>query len=243
MTRPLSGQGRGPATTEVLTREVPTEPSADTEEVVAAARTLAALGLVAAFGHVSARHGDKMVITPAIDLAHASEDTLLEVPLDSTELPANTPGEAWIHLAVYQARPDVHAVARAIPESVFAAGAVASRSIPPLHGQGAMLGEAVPVHDDARLMRTAEIGASAARALGSADALVLRGNGAVTTGTSPGHAVARMVLLDTTCRLRVAAQSAGAIRGLTSEEITAWRAAAPPLLDRLWAHLRRTNGV
>ncbi|MCZ0984794.1 hypothetical protein O1M54_02100 [Streptomyces diastatochromogenes] len=52
-----------------------------------------------------------------------------------------------------------------------------------------------------------------------------------------------MWLLDTTCRLHLAARQAGAIRALTAEEITAWRAAAPPLLDRLWAHLRRPDGA
>ncbi|MER7789686.1 class II aldolase/adducin family protein [Streptomyces sp. NPDC097640] len=226
-----------------LANEAVADRTATALEVATAARTLAALGLVTAFGHVSARHGDRILMTPAIDLAQATEGTLLEIPLNSTALPTNAPGEAWIHLSVYQARPDVHAVARAIPESAFAAGAVVSHSIPPLHGQGAMLGEAVPIHDDARLMRSAGIAEGAARTLGHADALVLRGNGAVTTGHTPGHAVARMWLLDTTCRLHLTARQAGAIRGLTSEEITAWRAAAPPLLDRLWAHLRSLDGV
>ncbi|MFI1164473.1 class II aldolase/adducin family protein [Streptomyces sp. NPDC020801] len=211
-------------------------------EVAVAARTLAALGLVSAFGHVSARHGDRMLITPPIDLAGATAGTLLDIPLDSTALPAHAPGEAWAHLAVYRVRPDVRAVARATPETAFAAGAVASGAIPPLHGQGALLGAAVPVHDDARLMRSAGIAESAARTLGHADAVVLRGNGALTTGGTPGHAVARMWLLDTTCRLHLAARQAGAIHALTSEEITAWRAAGPPLLDRLWAHVRNPGG-
>ncbi|ADI04648.1 decarboxylase protein [Streptomyces bingchenggensis BCW-1] len=210
------------------------------EDMVTAARVLAALGMVTAFGHVSVRHADHVLITPAIDLAEATPDTLVGIPLDARTLPAGAPGEAWVHLAVYRARPDVDAVARAIPESAFAAGSVTSR-IPPLHGQGAMLGEAVPVHDDARLMRSAAIAEAAVRTLGKADALVLRGNGAVTTGCSPGHAVARMWLLDVTCRLHLAARQAGASRPLTPDEIASWRAAAPPLLDRLWAHLRRTT--
>ncbi|MFE0511938.1 class II aldolase/adducin family protein [Streptomyces sp. NPDC058964] len=211
-------------------------------EVADAARTLAALGLVSAFGHVSARHGDRMLITPPIDLAEATADTLQDIPLDSTALPPHAPGEAWAHLAVYRARPDVRAVARATPESAFAAGAVASGTIPPLHGQGALLGDAVPVHDDARLMRSAGIAEGAARALGHADAVVLRGNGALATGGTPGHAVARMWLLETTCRLHLAARQAGAVHALASEEITSWRAAGPPLLDRLWAHLRSPGG-
>jgi ribulose-5-phosphate 4-epimerase/fuculose-1-phosphate aldolase len=211
-------------------------------QVAAAARTLAALGLVSAFGHVSARHGDHMLITPPADLAEARADTLLDIPLDAEALPAGAPGEAWAHLAVYRTRPDVRAVARATPESAFAAGAVASGTIAPLHGQGALLGEAVPVHDDARLMRSAGLAEGVARTLGHADAVVLRGNGALTTGGTPGHAVARMWLLDTTCRLHLAARRAGAVHTLTGEEITAWRAAGPPLLDRLWAHLRSLGG-
>ena len=64
--------------------------------------------------------------------------------------------------------------------------------------------------------------------------MVLRGNGAVTTGTDPGIAVARMHLL------------AGA-RGrrhpvpLDEDDITAGHAAAPPLLARLRLHLTRTH--
>lgn len=209
-------------------------------EVAGAARTLAGLGLVTAFGHVSARRGDHMLITPPIDLGMATADTLVEVPLWTDTLPSDAPGEAWLHLAVYQARPDVCAVARAQPEAAFAAGAVTTR-IPPLHGQGAMLGEAIPVHDDARLMRSADIARNAAWTLADADALVLRGNGALTTGITPGHAVARMWLLDATCRLHLATRRAGASTGLTADEIAAWRAAATPLLDRLWAHLRRVG--
>ena len=211
------------------------------EDLIAAARTMAALSLVTAFGHVSARRGDRVLITPAIDLSLATADTLLELPLGTDALPPAAPGEAWVHLAVYQARPDVTAIARAQPEAAFAIGAVTSR-ISPLHGQGAMLGEAVPVHDDARLMRSPDIARPAARTLGHADALVLRGNGAVTTGTTPGHAVARMWLLDITCRLHLAARQAGTSTALAPGEIASWRAAAPPLLDRLWAYLRRVGG-
>ena len=210
------------------------------EAVVAAAHALAGLGLVTAFGHVSQRHHDQMLITPAIDLADATVHSLVEVPLDADTLPPQAPGEAWIHLAVYRARPDVGAVARALPEAAFAVGAVASRILP-LHGQGAFLGEAVPVHDDARLMRTAAIAQDAARTLADADALVLRGNGAVAAASTPGRAVARMWLLDRTCRLYLAARQAGTSKALTPGEVAAWRTAGEPLLERLWQHLSRAG--
>lgn len=206
-------------------------------EIVRAARTLSRLGLVTAFGHVSLRSGDDVLITPPVDLGQVLDHEILRLPLSTTTLPADVPGEAWIHLAAYRARPDVVAVVRALPESAFAVGAVTSR-ITPIHGQGAMLGDSVPVHDDARLMRSWDIARAVAATLGDSDAVVIRGNGAVTTGTTPGHAVARMWLLDVTCRLYLDARAAGHANALSADEIQTWRAATPPLLDRLWKHLQ-----
>ncbi|MGW0710297.1 class II aldolase/adducin family protein [Streptomyces sp. NPDC002643] len=210
--------------------------------LVEAAHVLAGLGLVTAFGHVSVRHGDSVLITPPKELDLVAPGELVEIPLAADTLPAGAPPEAWGHLAVYRARPDVTAVARAQPEAVLAGGAVADR-ITPLHGQAAWLGASIPVHDDARLLRSAERAERAARTLGDSDALVLRGNGALTTGASPGLAVTRMWLLDAACRIHLAAHGAGPVTALSPEEIAAWRASAPPLLERLWAHLRRTAGT
>ncbi|MGW1786919.1 class II aldolase/adducin family protein [Streptomyces sp. NPDC002143] len=210
--------------------------------LVEAAHVLAGLGLVTAFGHVSVRHGDSVLITPPKELDLVAPDELVEIPMAADTLPAGAPPEAWGHLAVYRARPDVTAVARAQPEAVLAAGAVTDR-ISLLHGQAAWLGASVPVHDEARLLRSADRAERAARTLGEADALVLRGNGGITTGAAPGHAVARMWLLDAACRVHFAAHGAGPVKTLSPDEIAAWRTAAPPLLDRLWTYLRRTAGV
>ena len=119
------------------------------EEIAEAANVLARLGLVTAYGHVSARAGTSMLITPAADLALVTRASVLEVPLGvavAGALPAGVPAEAWAHLALYQARPDAAAIARAQPASAFAAAATAS-SLVPLHGQAAWLGESIPVHD------------------------------------------------------------------------------------------------
>ncbi|WP_051801234.1 class II aldolase/adducin family protein [Streptomyces sp. NRRL F-525] len=216
--------------------------SSTTTELVEAARVLARLGLVTAFGHVSVRRGDSVLITPPKELDLVEPGELLEIRLAAQELPVGAPPEAWGHLAVYRARPDVMAIARAQPEDILAAGAVTDR-ITPLHGQAAWLGASIPVHDDARLLRTAELAKRAAHTLGTSDALVLRGNGALTTGAGPGLAVTRMWLLAAACRVHLAAHGAGPVTTLSPEEITAWRAAGPPLLERLWAHLRRRAGV
>ena len=142
---------------------------------------LSALGLVTAYGHVSARTGTAMLITPAADLATVTGSTLVEVPLSAAALPPGAPAEAWAHLALYRARSDAGAIARAQPPAAFAATAVA-KSLLPLHGQAAWLGASVPVHDSALLLRSAELAGAAASRLPEGEALLLRGNGALTLG-------------------------------------------------------------
>jgi HCOMODA/2-hydroxy-3-carboxy-muconic semialdehyde decarboxylase len=215
-----------------------TPPSMPRTAVVEAAQALSRLGLVTAFGHVSARAGASMLITPAADLATLTESAILEVPLDASSLPAAAPGEAWAHLALYRARPDAGAIARAQPGGAAAAAAV-TRSLAPLHGQAAWLGEAVPVHDSAHLLRSAELAERAARSLPTGEALLLRGNGALTLGATPGVAVARMWLLSAACDAFVATRAGGRVTSLTAEEVASWRAVGDELLPRLWQHLRR----
>jgi HCOMODA/2-hydroxy-3-carboxy-muconic semialdehyde decarboxylase len=206
-------------------------------DLVEAAHALSRLGLVTAYGHVSARAGASMLITPAADLATVTEAAILELPLAASSLPAAAPAEAWAHLALYRARPDAGSISRAQPAGAVAAAATTT-SLPPLHGQAAWLGESVPVHDSAHLLRSAALAERAASSLPAGEALLLRGNGALTLGATPGLAVARMWLLSAACDAWLAARAAGRVTPLTVEEIASWRAVADELLPRLWQHLR-----
>ena len=214
------------------------------DEVAEAANVMARLGLVTAYGHVSARAGDAMLITPAADLACVTGSGLIEIPLQASgTLPAGAPAEAWAHLALYRARPDAAAIARAQPASTFAVAAAVSLLVP-LHGQAAWLGESVPVHGDAALLRSPEQAERAASSLPDGEALLLRGNGAVTLGATPGLAVARMWLLAAACDVYLAALAAcGAspVIPLSAGEIASWRAVGGELLPRLWQHLRHSG--
>ena len=218
--------------------------------VAEAANVLARLGLVTAYGHVSARAGEVMLITPAADLAGVTASRVIAVPLTAAPpLPAGVPAEAWAHLALYRARPDAAAIARAQPVSGLAAAATTT-SLVPLHGQAAWLGESVPVHDSAALLRSPELAERAARSLAGGEAVLLRGNGAITLGATPGLAVARMWVLAAACEVYLAArgirQTLGtgfgtpySVTPLSADEIASWRAAGDELLPRLWQHLRR----
>jgi ribulose-5-phosphate 4-epimerase/fuculose-1-phosphate aldolase len=215
-------------------------------EVAEAANVLARLGLVTAFGHVSARSAQSMLITPAADLAGVTGDDVIEVPLGlAGALPAGAPAEAWAHLALYRARPDAAAIARAQPAGAFAVSAAVTVMVP-LHGQAAWLGEAVPVHDAAALLRSHDQAERAALCLPDGEALLLRGNGAITLGADPGLAVARMWLLAAACDVylaALAASGASPVTALSAGEVASWRAAGGELLPRLWQHLRRRAGA
>jgi HCOMODA/2-hydroxy-3-carboxy-muconic semialdehyde decarboxylase len=206
-------------------------------ELIAAGRALAAEGLVTAFGHVSKRTGAGIAeITPPRPLGSLREDdALLELTLDAEELPAGAPGEAWIHWAIYRGRGEVGAVCRAQPPAATACS-VSGTPIRALHGQGAFLGAEVPVHDDARLVRSQGLGVQVAERLGAGSAVLLRGNGAVTVGTTVGEAVARMWVLEASAQLNLAA---GEARPLDPEEHAAWAEVAPEILDRIWRYLTR----
>jgi ribulose-5-phosphate 4-epimerase/fuculose-1-phosphate aldolase len=214
--------------------------STQRRDLVEAAHVLSGLGLVTAYGHVSARTGTSMLVTPAADLGTVTEATVVELPLAASSLPPAAPAEAWVHLALYRARPDAGSIARAQPASAFAAAATTT-SLAPLHGQAAWLGESVPVHDSAHLLRSAELAERAARTLPTGEALLLRGNGALTLGATPGVAVARMWLLAAACDAFMTARAAGRVTPLTVEEIASWRAVADELLPRLWQHLRERS--
>jgi len=214
--------------------------STQRRDLVEAAHVLSRLGLVTAYGHVSARAAASMLITPAADLGTVTEATVVEVPLAASSLPPAAPAEAWAHLALYRARPDAGSIARAQPASAFAAAATTT-ALAPLHGQAAWLGESVPVHDSAHLLRSAELAERAAGSLPTGEALLLRGNGALTLATTPGVAVARMWLLAAACETFVATRATGRVTTLTGEEIASWRAVGDELLPRLWQHLRERS--
>jgi HCOMODA/2-hydroxy-3-carboxy-muconic semialdehyde decarboxylase len=212
------------------------------EDAIAAGRALAAAGLVTAFGHVSTREGeDGFFITPPKPLGSLEPDEpLLEISLAEEELPEGVPGEAWIHWAIYKSRPEVEGICRAQPPI---STAVTSAGVPirPLHGQGAFLGEEVPVYDDARLIRSRDAGEALAKRLGDAGGVVMRGNGAVTVGKSIGTAVARMWVLEVSAEINRTAAAVGTPQVLNGEEFSYWESVSDQILSRIWSYLKASK--
>jgi HCOMODA/2-hydroxy-3-carboxy-muconic semialdehyde decarboxylase len=220
-------------------------------QLVRAARIVAAAGLADAFGHVTVRAHDALLITAPVPLAFQSADDVTALHLDAADLPVGVPKEAWIHVAIASAASsaksgaksgadsDTVAIVRAQPRAVARAVA-AGRRIRALDGQGALLGPEVPFYDDSRLVRDAAAGAAVARTLGDAPAVILRGNGAVTRGPDLASAVARMWLLERSAELSLAAPADAP--ALPDEEQAWWRERSAELLPRMYDFLVRTHG-
>lgn len=200
-------------------------------------------GLVGPFGHVSVRTGERtFAITPPRPLGSLrNSDAPVSARLDAAELPAGAPGEAWIHWAVYRNRPEVQAICRASPEAVQAASA-AGLEILPLHGHGALVGPRVPVHDSAELVRTQPAGEAVSASLDRADAIVLRGNGAVVVGAKLSIAVARMWALEKSARINLASAAAGRPYPLKPEELIYWQGVGDEILERIYGYLLGLTG-
>jgi HCOMODA/2-hydroxy-3-carboxy-muconic semialdehyde decarboxylase len=177
-------------------------PGHDTrEDVIAAARALAALGYIHAFGHVSIRWGPHLLITPTRPpfTAQRPED-LLEVDYSGAVLTGDVRGrplEVFLHIGIYQARSDVQAICRthAPAASIWPEG---GRTPAIAHGFGGFV-EPLASYADCDLVHDPERGARAAAALGTAHGLLLRGNGALAVGSSLGQAAARMWSLEERC--------------------------------------------
>jgi HCOMODA/2-hydroxy-3-carboxy-muconic semialdehyde decarboxylase len=209
--------------------------------LLGAAAVVAGAGLTDAFGHLSIRtSANELTITPPVALsALTREHRAATLTLGSTELPSAAPKEAWIHLALAEARPDIGAVCRAQPPAV-AALVAAGRPVLPLNGHGSFLGETVPVYENSRLIRDAGSAAAVRATLGVANAVILRGNGAVTVGPDIGSAVALMWVLEKTAELNLRALAAGTPHPLPLDEQSWWRDRAAELLPRIYAYLTHT---
>ena len=209
-------------------------------EVARAARVLSALGLVTAYGHVSARAGSAMLITPAADLATVDGAAVIEVPLTAAVLPPRVPAEAspiWRSTApaATRARSPRPSPPGPLPRRPSPRRCPRCTARPP--------GSARPSRCTTARSCCARLTLAdrAASSLREGEALLLRGNGALTLAPTR-IAVARMWLLSAACDVFLAGRPAGPVQPLSAAEITSWRAVQDELLPRLWQHLSRRAG-
>lgn len=208
--------------------------------VAAVARLLARAGLVEAFGHVSARAEERVWITSTAPLERARPEEVLDLsaPRTGAEPEPGMPLEHPLHAAIYARRRDVGAICRFHGRAI-AAFAARGEAPPLVHGLGGLAGE-LAVHDDARLVSTPERASAAADALGAADGLILRANGALSVGATLADAVVRAWYLEE--RACVALDAGPGVSPLAGPELIERAEAFVAERSRAWAWLRYRFG-
>ena len=184
------------------------------EDLAAAARILAAQGVVDAFGHVSMRHParkDRYLMARAMAPALVRPEDILEYDLDSNALNAGERSsflERFIHGEIYKARPDVNAVVHSHSPSVVPFGLVDVPMQAMFHN-AAFLAAGAPVFDIREkfgatdmLVGNAAKGVALAEIMGRRDVVLMRAHGSVACGPNLQAAVFRAVYTEVNARIQ-----------------------------------------
>ncbi len=218
------------------------------EDIIAAARILSREGLVQGFGHVSARipDSDLFVITPRVALELVEPGQLVVMNLQGQVLEAPVPPsfETALHTAIFNARPDVNAIARihARTANMFS---VTDTPLEAVHNHGSFFSGGVPVFRTIDLISTRELGEGAAAALGDAAAVLLQGNGQVTVGRTMPEAVMMAIYLEEAAHVLYGAMQIGTPRFLPREAAGSRQKEAlpPPDMERAWNFFKSRVGM
>ncbi|MFM0625401.1 class II aldolase/adducin family protein [Paraburkholderia xenovorans] len=126
--------------------------------------------------------------------------------------------EVFIHSEIFKARPDVMSVIHSHPTHAVALSATGQQlkmiSQPSCH-----FADGVPYYTDTmNLIRTPDMGAGVARALGSSKAVLMRNHGVAVTGRSIDEAVVLALLLEDACKIQLMTEAAGGVGECFSDE-------------------------
>jgi ribulose-5-phosphate 4-epimerase/fuculose-1-phosphate aldolase len=218
------------------------------KDLVIANRILAKEDVVDAYGHVSIRHPDNpkhffLARSLAPDLVEPGD--IVELGLDGQPVRDETRPlylERFIHAAIFEARPDVHAVVHAHAEDILPFGIARATPLRPVIHSGSFIGRHVPVWDIADrfgdtdlLVRNIDHGRDLAKCLGGNNVALMRGHGFASAARSLIEVVRLSVYLPRNARAQLRAmQLGGDIKPLSDGEIAARAAGYRPYSAETW---------
>lgn len=217
------------------------------EDLVAANRILAGLGVLDGFGHVSARHPerpDRYLLSRSLAPALVTPDDLMTFDLDSSVVGGDDRKpylERFIHGAIYARRPDVLAVVHSHSPSVipFAASSVPLR---PVYHMASFIRGKAPVFEIRErfgttdmLVRNVAQGIALAESLGDDPIVLMRGHGFCAVAQSIPVVVFRSVYTETNAALqRQAIGLGGTVAYLSEGESSLSEETNRSVVERPW---------
>lgn len=212
------------------------------EELLDASLIIDSQGLVKGYGHVSARISgeEAMLMTPRRGPGLLTDsDEMIVVNFDGGLVEGDGPVaiEAALHGEIYRARSDVTAIVRTHSKYVNVMSILGK---PPrvVHGFGSFLGAQVPIFPRPFLIASSSLAREVASALGTGEAVVLRGNGDVVVGRSVGEATVKAIFLEESCELQYLALCVGEPTYFTAEELAVRREPGYDHYSRAWDYYR-----
>jgi HCOMODA/2-hydroxy-3-carboxy-muconic semialdehyde decarboxylase len=227
-------------------------------DLVIANRILAHQNVVDAYGHVSIRHPfrpEHFLLSRSRSPELVVEADIMEFTLDGKVVGHDDRPpylERFIHGAVYEARPDVHAVVHSHAEETLAF-TISSVALRPVIHVARGIGPSVPVWDIAEqfgdetnlLVTNADHGRDLAERLGQGRVVLMRGHGFAAAGSTVMDVVRTSVYLPINARVLATAMRFGTFKALSPGEIQAGAGSNPaaPESWRAWEYWARRAGV
>jgi L-fuculose-phosphate aldolase len=166
-------------------------------------------------GHISIRLPDDptrfFMKAHSIGLDEITMDNILTIGLDGNVVAggAKRHSEVYIHSEVFKARADVGCVLHTHPPYAIALSA-SGRPMKAYSQPGALFHDSVGLYDDTiNLIRTPEMGAGVARALGPRRAVLLKNHGVVVAGATIEEVVISTIMLENAAMIQMITEAAG----------------------------------
>ena len=224
-----------------------TDLAATLDDLVAANRILAGLGVLDGFGHVSVRHperADRYLLSRSLapELVTRADVMTFDLASNAQDGDARTGYlERFIHGAIYARRPDVMSVVHSHAAAVvpFAASSV---ELQPIYHMSSFLGAGTPVFEIRErfgmtdmLIRNDAQGTALAEAIDRGAVVLMRGHGFCTVGVDIPEAVFRAYYTQLNADLQQRAIAlGGSVAFLSAEEAAQATATNRSVMARPW---------
>ncbi|MDB5570601.1 MAG: L-fuculose-phosphate aldolase [Hyphomicrobiales bacterium] len=166
-------------------------------------------------GHVSVRVPDDanhFYMKPhSYGLDEITMENMVTCNLEGEKVAGGGPrhSEVYIHSEIFKVRPDVNAVIHAHPKHAVAVSAT-GRPLKPWSQPSAVFADGIGVYTDTiDLIRSKEMGAGVAKALGQYKAAYLRNHGVAVVGRSIEECVILTIMLENACEIQLLVEAAG----------------------------------